>query len=338
MHFEFRLPGKTVFGRGSVSEVGSEARQLGGQRVLIVTSRGMTHRLVLGQTLEALEKQEIPSVVFSDVDPEPTLENATDCAALGRDERCNLLLGIGGGSAMDVAKKAAAELGLPRIMVPTTAGSGSEVTHESVLKVDGKKRAFVDASLTPDVAIVDPDVSSTMPPQLTAFSGTDALAHAIECYESRKSNPLVKTVALRAYELVRDNLAAAIDNLPEARVNMALGSLMAGMAFGNSGTALGHALSYALSNRGTPHGQAVAMALPYVIEFNGTDPPFAVTLKQIVSLTGPQWSTDWDIAEMTAEVMADQRHLANNPREVTDNDVRRMFEQMAVDFPARPQP
>ena len=338
MRFEFCLPEKIVFGRGSVSQVGSEAKRLGGHRVLIVTSRGMAHRQVLTQTVDALKKQDFAPVVFPDVDPEPSLENATGCAALAREERCDLVLGIGGGSVMDVAKKAAAELGLPRMMVPATAGSGSEVTHEAVLKENGKKRAFVDASLTPDVAIVDPDVSSTMPPQLTAYSGADALAHAVECYESRNSNPLVKALAFRAYELIRDNLAAAIDNLPEARVNMALGSLMAGMAFGNSGTSLGHALSYALSNRETPHGQAVAMALPYVLEFNGTDPSFAVTLKQMISLTGPQWSTDWDIAEMTAEVMADQRHLANNPREVTDNDVRRMFEQMAVDFPARPQP
>ena len=338
MRFEFRLPGKIVFGRGSVSQVGTEAKQLGGQRVLIVTSHGMTHRQVLAQTVEALDKQGITSVVFPDVNPEPSLENATDCAALAGDKHCNLVLGMGGGSVMDVAKKAAAQLGLPRIMVPTTAGSGSEVTHESVLKVEGKKRAFVDASLTPDVAIVDPDASSTMPPQLTAYSGTDALAHAVECYESRKSNPLVKALALRAYELIRDNISTAIEGLPEARVNMALGSLMAGMAFGNSGTALGHALSYAMSNRGVPHGQSIAMALPYVLEFNGTDPSFTVTLRQIVSLTGPQWSADWDIAEMTAEVMADERHLANNPREVTDDDVRRMFERMAGDFPARPQP
>jgi len=337
MRFEFRLPARIIFGRGSVSQVGTEAKQLGGQRALIVTSHGMTHRDVLTRAADALSKEDIVSIVFPDVDPEPSLENATDCAALARDENCNLVLGIGGGSVMDVAKRAAAELDLPRIMVPTTAGSGSEVTHEAVLKVSGRKRAFVDDTLTPDVAIVDPDASSTMSPQLTAYSGADALAHAVECYESRKSNPIVKALAFRAYELIRDNLAAAIDDLPEARVNMALGSLTAGMAFGNSGTALGHALSYPLSNRGTPHGQAVAMALPYVLEFNGTDPSFAVTLKSILLHIGPNWNADWDIVEMTAEVMADERHLANNPREVTDSNVRRMFEQMAVDFSTGPR-
>jgi alcohol dehydrogenase class IV len=337
MRFDFCLPERIVFGSGSTAQAGGEAKRLGGRRVLIVTSRGMTQRQALVKAMDSLQKQGLACDVFSAVEPEPSLENATNCTALVRDRDCDLILGVGGGSVMDVAKKAAAEAGIPRIMMPTTAGSGSEVTHESVLKVKGKKQAFVDTSLTPDVAIVDPDISSTMPPHLTACCGADALAHAIECYESRNSNPLVQALALRSYELLRDNLVAAIENLSEARVNMALGSLMAGMAFGNSGTALGHALSYALSNRGVPHGQAVAMALPGVLEFNGTDPSFATTLKQIISPTGPRWNPDWDIAEMTAEVMADHRHLANNPREVTDDDVRYMFEQIATDFPTRPR-
>jgi len=265
------------------------------------------------------------------------MENALSCAKLTGDTDCNVVLGLGGGSVMDVTKKAAADSGLPRILIPTTAGSGSEVTHESVLKTGGRKQAIVDAGLLPDVAIVDPDISSTMPPQLTAFSGIDALAHAIECYESKKSNPMVKALALRAYELIRDNLKAAIENLPEARVNMALGSLMAGMAFGNSGTALGHAVSYALSNRGVPHGQAVAMALPGVLEFNRTDGVLVQTLKEIVSLAGSRWDSGWDISEMTNEVMADRRHLANNPRDVTAKDVRRIFEQIAADSTAGAQ-
>lgn len=338
MRFEFCLPDKIIFGSGSTAQVGREAKSLAGQRVLIVTSRGMTQRQVLVQAMDSLKESGLACDVFSEVEPEPSLENAINCAALVRDRDCDLILGVGGGSVMDVAKKTAAEACLPSIMIPTTAGSGSEVTHESVLKVKGKKQAFVDTLLTPDVAIVDPDVSSTMPPHLTACCGADALAHAIECYESENSNPLVRALALRAYEMLRDNLTGAIENLPEARVNMALGSLMAGMAFGNSGTALGHAMSYALSNRGVPHGQAVAMVLPGVFEFNGTNPSFAAALKQIISMTGSRWNPDWDIAEMTAEVMADHRHLANNPREVTADDVRYMFEQIAADFPTGPLP
>ncbi len=334
MNFTLCLPEKIIFGTGSISQLGDELQRLGGNKVLIVTTPGMTQRAAFSQIKHNLNEKGLDCAVFTGVDPEPPVENAASCATLAEDSACNLVLGLGGGSVMDVAKKAAADSGLPRILIPSTAGSGSEVTHEAVLKTDGRKQAIVDAALLPDVAIVDPDISSTMPPQLTAFSGIDALAHAIECYESRKSNPVVKALALRAYELLRDNLTAAVDNLPEARVNMALGSLMAGMAFGNSGTALGHAVSYALSNRGVPHGQAVAMALPGVLEFNSTDSSLVSTLKEIVSVAGSRWDSDWDISEMANEVMADKRHLANNPRDVTEADVRRIFEQIATNSPA----
>jgi len=335
--FEFCLPDRIIFGPGSLGQVGSEVERLGARRVLIATSPGMRERDVLSRTVDTLQQQGIASVVFSEIEPEPPLQNAEYCAALAGNSNSDLVLGLGGGSVMDVAKKAAADLGLPRIMVPSTAGSGSEVTHESVLKVDGRKQAFVDAGLTPDVAIVDPDVSSTMPPRLTVLSAADALAHAIECYESRNANPLVQALALRASELIGENLSAAVDSLPEARANLALGSLMAGMAFGNSGTALGHAMSYTLSNRGVAHGQAVATVLPYVLRFNGSAASFAGTLRRIAGLTDPAWDPDWDIAEMTAEVMADTRHLANNPRTVTSRDVKAMFERMAADFAARPR-
>ena len=337
MNFELCLPEKIIFGSGSISQLGNEIQRLCGKKILIVTSPGMTQRPAFLQIKVNLNKQGLDCVVFTGVDPEPPLENAIGCARLAGDTNCDLVLGLGGGSVMDVAKKAAADMRISRIMIPTTAGSGSEVTHESVFKTGGNKQAIVDTLLLPDAAIIDPDISSTMPPQLTAYSGIDALAHAIECYESRKSNPVVKALALRAYELLRDNLKAAIDNLPEARANMALGSLMAGMAFGNSGTALGHAVSYALSNRGVPHGQAVAMALPGVLEFNGADSSLVHTLKEIVALAGSRWNPDWDISEMTAEVMADRRHLANNPRDVTSTDVRRIFEQIAADSPAGAQ-
>jgi len=337
MNFTLCLPEKIIFGSGSISQLDSEVIRLGGNKALIVTSPGMAQRAAFLQIKDNLHSRGLDSAVFTGVDPEPPMENALSCAKLAGDTDCNVVLGLGGGSVMDVTKKAAADSGLPRILIPTTAGSGSEVTHESVLKTGGRKQAIVDAGLLPDVAIVDPDISSTMPPQLTAFSGIDALAHAIECYESKKSNPMVKALALRAYELIRDNLKAAIENLPEARVNMALGSLMAGMAFGNSGTALGHAVSYALSNRGVPHGQAVAMALPGVLEFNRTDGVLVQTLKEIVSLAGSRWDSGWDISEMTNEVMADRRHLANNPRDVTAKDVRRIFEQIAADSTAGAQ-
>jgi alcohol dehydrogenase class IV len=213
-------------------------------------------------------------------------------------------------------------------MVPTTAGTGSEVTHESVLKVEGKKKAFVEAGLTADVAIVDPDLCQTMSKRLTASSGMDALAHAVECQESRKCNPISQTLALEAFKLIKDNLLQAVKGNTQARVNLSLGSLVAGMAFGNSGTTLGHALSYPLSNRGMPHGEAVAMTLPHALEFNGSNLAFAKRLRKLVRIIEFQWDPRWDINEMAIEVMQDERHLGNNPVEVTFEDVLGIFDKM----------
>jgi alcohol dehydrogenase class IV len=233
---------------------------------------------------------------------------------------------------MDVAKKAAADLSLPKMMVPTTAGTGSEVTHESVLKVDGRKKAFVDPKLTPDVAIVDPDLSRTMSKRVAASSGMDALAHAVECCESRRSNPLSRTLAQAAYDLIKENLQQAVAGDGGAMDSLSLGSLMAGMAFANAGTTLGHALSYPLSNRGVPHGEAVAMVLPHALEFNRSDFALAERLRELVIVIEPAWDPGWDIKEMAGEVMADERHLSNNRVQVTFGDVLGMFEKMRREF------
>ena len=328
MSFSFILPQKVIFGSGSIELTGEEAKRLGGRTALIVTSPGMVHRPHLKQTADSLKKHKLRFAVFSEVTPEPPIDDVYRCVAFARKKGFDLLVGLGGGSVMDVAKKAAADLALPRIMVPTTAGTGSEVTHESVLKVDGKKKAFVEAGLTADVAIVDPDLCQTMSKRLTASSGMDALAHAVECSESRKSNPVAKTLALEAYNIVKDNLMQAVKGDTQAMVNLSLGSMMAGMAFGNSGTTLGHALSYPLSNRGIPHGEAVAMVLPYALEFNGSDPAFARKLRRFVRTIELRWDSRWDAHAMATEVMEDKRHLGNNPVEVTFKDVLGIFEKM----------
>ena len=328
MSFSFVLPQKVIFGAGSIAVIGEEAKRLGGRKVLIVTSPGMVHRPHLKQAVDSLKKHKLQFIVFSEVTPEPPIEDAYRCIAFAREKGVDLLVGLGGGSVMDVAKKAAADLSLPKIMVPTTAGTGSEVTHESVLKVDGKKRAFVEAGLTADVAIVDPNLCQTMLKRLATSSAMDALAHAVECHESRKSNPIARTLALEAYNLIKDNLMQAVKGDTQAMVNLSLGSLMAGMAFGNSGTTLGHALSYPLSNRGIPHGEAVAIVLPYALEFNGSDLVFAKQLRKLVRTIEFQWNPRWDVNEMALEVMQDERHLGNNPVEVTFEDVLGIFEKM----------
>lgn len=328
MSFNFILPQKVIFGSGSIESIGEEAKRLGGRKALIVTSPGMVLRAHLKQAADSLKKQKIRLDVFSEVTPEPPIDDVYRCVAFARKKGSELIIGLGGGSVMDVAKKAADDLALPKIMVSTTAGTGSEVTHESVLKVDGKKRAFVETSLTADVAIVDPNLCQTMSRRLTTSSGMDALAHAIECYESKRSNPLAKMLAFEAYNLVKDNLIKAAKGDTQAMMNLSLGSLIAGMAFGNSGTTLGHALSYPLSNRGVSHGEAVATVLPYALEFNGSDPAFAKTLRRLVRTIQFRWDPTWDANEMAAEVMEDKRHLGNNPVEVTFKDILGVFEKI----------
>ena len=333
MNFEFILPQKIIFGQGSITKVGEESTKLNGERILIVTSKGMLKREALKQVTVCLQECQLSFDIFPSVAPDPPIENVYDCITFAKVKGSNLVIGLGGGSVLDVAKKVAADLGLPKIMAPTTIGTGSEVTHETVFKVDGKKKVFVDQSLVADVAIVDPDLAKTMSLRLTASSGIDALAHALECYESKGSNPISKTLALGAYNLLKENIGEAMGRNKEARVNMSLGSLMAGMAFGNSGTTLGHALSYPLSNRGMPHGEAVAMVLSYALEFNGAAAAFVSEVKEVAKLIEAKWDMDWNIYDMVGEVMADKRHLANNPKEVTFDDVvgiyRKVIEQRA---------
>jgi len=324
--FVLLLPGKIIFGLGSAERTGEEAKKLGGESALIVTSRGMTKRDALKHVIDSLNNQRINIEVFCEVDPEPPIENVHRCMELA--EGCNVIIGLGGGSVIDVAKKTAAELGLRKIMMPTTAGTGSEVTHEAVFKVEGRKKAFVDERLTPDVAIVDPNFMKMMPQRLKASSGIDALAHATECYDSKKSNTLVKALALEAYQVIRDNLREAVEGKEKAVENMAWGSLVAGMAFGNSGTTLAHALSYPLSNEGIPHGEAVAMVLPYALEFNGFDAAVIKKVREIIGGVKLGREVKGDIEEMAKIVMEDEKHLSNNPREVTFEDVVSIYKRV----------
>jgi len=213
-------------------------------------------------------------------------------------------------------------------MIPTTADTGSEVTCESVLKVEGKKRAFVDERLTADVAIVDPSLMMTTSTRHISSSGMDALAHAIESYQCKKSNELTKSLARRAYLLIKENMHACDK---KAISNMALASLMAGMAFGNSGTTLCHALTYPLSNKGIPHGEAIAIMLPHALEFNNFDKKVISEIRKIVRDVGLPTSFKGDVHAMAAIVIKDERHLSNNPKKVTFEDVASIYRKVVED-------
>jgi len=327
-NFTFVVPNRILFGWGSLDKVSEELKGLRGGTPLISTTKGMVKREGFFKLINLVEKEKMSPVVFNRVEPEPSIETAEKCLKVAKEKGCDLIVGFGGGSAIDVAKKVAVELDLPKIMIPTTAGTGSEVTHESVLKVGGEKRAFVDKRLTADVAIVDPSLMMTMPKRLIASSGMDALAHAVESYECKKGNELTRALAHKAYSLINDNVRKAVSYNKDAISSMALASLMAGMAFANSGTTLCHALTYPLSNKGIPHGEAIAIMLPPSLEFNNFDKEVITEIRGIIKDVGLPARFEGDVYEMATVVMKDKRHLANNPRKVTFEDVVAIYSKV----------
>lgn len=335
MNLNLILPRKIIFGCNSINQLCGEVNKLGGGSVLVITSNGMTKRASFLKLTNILENECLHFGVFSDIKPEPTIDEYISCLEFAKTNKFDIIVGFGGGSVMDVSKKVAMSLSYPKIMIPTTIGTGSEMTHESVLKIDGKKRAFVDEKLVADVAIVDPDFMKTMSSRFIAISGMDALAHAIECYDSKRSNFLIETLSLKAYGLIKDNIFDAVEGDEDAIENMSLASLMAGIAFGNSGTTLAHGLSYPLSNKGIPHGEAVAIVLPYALEFNGFDVNVVKEIKELVKILKlgikhSMFRTELEnnIGEMARIVMEDEKHLSNNPREVSYEDVVGIYEKI----------
>ena len=314
---ELILPEHIIFERGAISKLPEFTEGA----VLLVTSKGMLTRGPVDKIKTLLGEIKI----FSDVEPEPSMETVEKVKALGADT----IIGLGGGSVLDVAKYAAMELNAKKIMIPTTAGTGSEVTHDAVLKGEGKKKGIKNENLLPDVALVDPELTFTMPKKLAACTGIDALAHAVECSESKKSDETTKTLAKEAIDIIKINLKKAIEGDELAKEQMSYASLVAGKAFGNSGTTLAHALSYPLSNQGIPHGEAIAIVLPHAMDFNGTDPALSQEIKSIITETGLGNVEITGTAEELAEVVfPDKRHLDNNPKEVSKEDLINIFKKI----------
>jgi len=323
--FDFVLTTKIVFGEETVNRLGGEIKWLGGSKVLFITSKSMPERRVMKDIISALDKVAIASTIYSSTPPEPTMDDVNTCLKFASETKPDLIVGLGGGSAMDVAKKVAAEIAVPKIMVPTTAGSGSEVTLNSVIKVDGKKISFPDIKHAADIAIVDPDLLTTMHAGGMVSSAMDAMSHAVESYGSRKGNDITRALALEAYLLLKNNIGHALAGKAEGRRNIAMGSLMAGMALSNTGTTLGHALANPLSNKGISHGLALALVLPYLLKLNWFDAGYADELKAFRQRYCSIPEIHWDISEMAEEVAADERHLSNNPTKVTLQNITDVY-------------
>lgn len=286
----FVLPTRVEYGADVVDTVGKEAEKLGGGRVLIVTDQGVNETGLVDLVRDMLDHKHVKSFVFSDVVPNPRDHDCVTGAACAGEVKADLLVAIGGGSVMDTAKTIACLVThggkpqdwvgvplekdvLPVICIPTTAGTGSEVTSSAVITDTERKfkMTLSDVRLAPRVALVDPAVTLSMPRGLTASTGMDALTHAIEAYTCKLAQPITDGLALQAIQLICRSIRTAVQdgsNL-EARSDMMLGSLIAGMAFGNADVAGVHCLAEALGGLyDTPHGVANSVFLPYVFEFN----------------------------------------------------------------------
>ncbi len=292
----FQTVPRIVFGVGSIGSLGAELQRVGAGRVAVITDAGIVGAGIHRLAVDALEKEGLEAAVFEGVEPDPRIDIANQAADFVREQGADAVVGLGGGSSMDIAKAAAVirtnpdpietyrgvnlvpKPGLPTVLVPTTAGTGSEVTSIAVLSdtVNKVKVGVVSEHMFARCALLDPALTVKLPPRVTASTGLDALIHAIESYVGRQASFMTEPLALAAIELVAENLrkAYACGEDLDARTGMLRASLLAGMAFANTQTGAAHACALALGGAfHVPHGIATSLMLPAVMRFNSIAVP-----------------------------------------------------------------
>jgi len=280
-----------IFGVGSRHRVGYYARNLQARKVLIVSDPGVMAAGWTGEAQRDLESVGIDSVLFHELTPNPKSHEVMAGAEFYRQEQCDVIVAVGGGSVMDCAKgigivhsnrreilsfEGVDRVGVPGpplICIPTTAGTAAEISQFCIIlnQSSRSKIAIISKSMVPDVALIDAETCSTMDPHLTACTGIDALTHAIEAFVSTASSPITDVHALSAIELVYNNLPASVSRLGgiETLEKMMLGSLHAGLAFSNASLGAVHAMAHSLGGYlDLPHGECNALLLDHVTEFN----------------------------------------------------------------------
>lgn len=378
----FQTTSRIVRGTGTLLGVADEVARLGKTRVMIVTDPGIVEAGIVGKLEEILKAAAISYNVYDHIEPDPSLQLAVDAAEQASSMGADLLIGIGGGSAIDIAKVAAvlvtndkdiggligidliATPGLPTIIIPTTAGTGSEVTPIAILSdyEEKLKKGIVSPYLLPTVALLDPELTIGLPPAVTAATGMDALIHAVEAYTSKNSDGLTDIFACRAMELIYGSIRKVFQDGSdiEGRARMLEGSLLAGMAFANAGVTAVHAFAYPIGAEfHIPHGIANSIMLTPVMEFNmsGNLEKFATIsgifghdidkmsdqeaaghtvdcLRQLaLDLQIPKHLGDFgvkesDIPQLAAGVMKVTRLLDNNPRTLTLQDAEVIYRKV----------
>ena len=375
--------GRIVAGAGSLARLSDLAAEFKASRVLIVSDKGVAAAGLVEPARQALAAAGLAVTVIDNTPPEPDVKDVDAVMDAARSAGgIDLVVGIGGGSAMDVAKIVAVLLahpvslrdllnkapipgrGLPNVMVPTTAGTGSEATPNSIILVpeDELKVGIVSPLLMPDVVILDPLLTLSLPAHVTASTGMDALTHAIECYCSKKGNPFSDLYGLEAIRLIARSLRRAHDDGRDvqARADMLLGAFYGGACIATSSTTAVHALAYPLGGKyRIPHGLSNAILLPFVMEFNleGSEPRFAAMARamglkvdgmadraagerfiaELVDLNADlgikSTLRDKGVAEADLDGLVDSaakvtRLLDNNPRPMSRSDMRTIYERL----------
>lgn len=278
-------------GAGAVGSIVAELAARGLKKPIVFSDPDLIKFGVTAKVTKLLDKAKIKYAIYSEIKPNPTIENVKNGVKAAKKAKADAIIAIGGGSSMDTAKAVGIIITnpkfadvrslegvaptkkpcLPILAVPTTAGTAAEVTINYVITDVEKKRKFVcvDPHDIPVVAFVDPEMMSSMPPRLTAATGMDALTHAIEGYITKAACPMTDMMHLEAIRLISANLRGACKNTPEGRAGMALGQYIAGMGFSNVGLGIDHSMAHGLSALyNTPHGVACAILLPTAMKFN----------------------------------------------------------------------
>lgn len=354
-------------GSGSVQTIGEKLSEFQAKEVIVITDEEIQKAGIVDKVIKYIKAAGVTVEVNTKAVPEPSFELLEKLNS-NIEKNYDVYIGLGGGSVLDIAKMLAVmkdnpsdtksfvgtnllpHKGKPTIMIPTTSGTGSEVTFNAIFtdEVDNIKKGIVSPYLLPNIAIIDPELTLTCPPGITAATGMDAFVHAIESFISNQSNRLTDSMAIHAVKLITNALPKAVRHRDDiqAREDMAMGSLLAGMAFSNAGVGAVHALAYPLGGKfKVPHGIANSVLLPYVMQFNiiTDDKKFALIAEamgeNVINLTDSQAATkmvknmvnlieeigipnnikqfgvaESDILSMAEEASKIDRLLRNNPR------------------------
>jgi len=381
---EFYTPGKIIFGLGGLSQVGVEAKRLGNKVLVVLGRSAMRKSGALDRLTHLLTENNLEYIIYENIPSDPTVETVDTGASFARKGSCNLIIALGGGSVLDTGKAISAMVvneglvadyqeiegkgrkfqhkPIPFIAIPTTSGTGSEATKNAVItntKLDLKK-SIRDPWLIPEVALVDPELTLSLPPHITAICGGDALTQCIEAYLGKKSQEITDALALHAIGLIGKSLVKAVKNGKnlEARKDMAMAALLSGLCLSNSRLGAAHALSHPLGvYYKIPHGLSCTVLLPYVMEYNlpvvtkklvkiaeslgenisllseTEDAQKAVEkIKEMLSAVGIKENlSEWKIKEKDFSQLikgAKGGSLNNNPRDTSDEDLIGMLYKM----------